>query len=144
MHSQLDCTNNRQRGQVEDREPMWINPVDAKKCGVKNGDICLVESRRGKVLAGAIVTERVIPGTIVIHHGAWFDPQVINRQLIDVHGNANTLVLDKPTSKLARGNLASTANVRVTVWSGSAPALRVFVQPDKTARTLSKIAKKTS
>lgn len=133
MHSQLDCTNNRMRGQIEDREPMWINPADAEKYGVKNGDICLVQSRRGKVLVGAIVTERIIPGSIVIHHGAWFDPRVVGKEEIDVHGNANTLVLDKPTSKLARGNLASTANVRVSVWKGPAPEVRVFNQP-RTAR----------
>ena len=133
MHSQLDCTNNRLRGQIEDREPMWINPADAEKFGVKNGDICLVQSRRGKALVGAIVTERIVPGSIVIHHGGWFDPQTVGKEEIDVHGNANTLVLDKPTSKLARGNLASTANVRVSVWKAPAPEVRVFIQP-RTAR----------
>lgn len=131
MHSQLDCTNTRSRGAIEDREPLWINPKDAKARGIANGDLCLVKSRRGQVLAGAVVTERVIPGVIVIHHGAWYNPVKTGKGMVDIHGNSNTLVLDKPTSRLARGNLASTANVEVELWKGAVPRVTVFDQPER-------------
>lgn len=132
MHSQLDCTATRLRGTIEDREPVWINPKDAKARGIQNGDICLVKSRRGQILAGAVLTDRIIPGVIVVHHGGWFNPRQTAHGVVDVRGNSNTLVLDKPTSKLARGNLASTANVEVSLWKGAVPEVTVYDQPPRT------------
>ncbi len=132
MHSQLDNTHTRMMAAIEDREPLWINPKDAKARGIKNGDLVLAKSRRGQVLVGAVVTERVIPGVIVLHHGAWYNPVKTARGVVDVRGNSNTLTLDKPTSKLARGNLASTANVEVELWKGDVPAVTVYNQPDRT------------
>ncbi|WP_041075429.1 formate dehydrogenase subunit alpha [Thermotoga caldifontis] len=41
-----------------------INPVDAEKLGIKNGDEVYVVSRRGKVKGKAKVTERVPPKTV--------------------------------------------------------------------------------
>lgn len=132
MHSQLDCTATRLRGTIEDREPVWINPKDAKARGIQNGDICLVKSRRGQILAGAVLTDRIIPGVIVVHHGGWFNPRQTAHGVVDVRGNSNTLVLDKPTSQLARGNLASTANVEVSLWKGAVPEVTVYDQPPRT------------
>ena len=129
MHSQLDCVNNRQRGKIEDREPVWINPKDAASRKIVSGDVVLVKSRRGAMLAGAIVTERVKPGVIVVQHGAWFDPKKTPKGRIDVEGNSNSLTIDKPTSKLARGNVSSTGNVEVTKWTDELPPVMVFVQP---------------
>ena len=129
MHSQLDCVNNRQRGKIEDREPVWINPKDAASRKIVSGDVVLVKSRRGAMLAGAIVTERVKPGVIVVQHGAWFDPRKTPKGRIDVEGNSNSLTIDKPTSKLARGNVSSTGNVEVTKWTDELPPVTVFVQP---------------
>lgn len=134
MHSQLDCTNARSRAAIEDREPLWINPKDAKARGIRNGDLVLVQSRRGKVLVGALITERIIPGVVVLHHGAWYNPTQTAQGEVDVRGNSNTLVLDKPTSKLARGNLASTANVQVSLWKGAVPPVTVYNQPDRVIR----------
>lgn len=94
----------------------------------------LVQSRRGKVLVGALITERIIPGVVVLHHGAWYNPTQTAQGEVDVRGNSNTLVLDKPTSKLARGNLASTANVQVSLWKGAVPPVTVYNQPDRVIR----------
>ena len=129
MHSQLDCVNNRQRGKIEDREPVWLNPKDAASRKIESGDVVLVKSRRGAMLAGAIVTERVKPGVIVVQHGAWFNPMKTPKGRIDVEGNSNALTIDKPTSKLARGNISSTGNVQVTKWTGELPPVTVFEQP---------------
>lgn len=131
MHSQLDCVNNRTRGKIEDREPIWINPKDAQARGIVSGDVVLVKGRRGQVLAGVIVTERVKPGVICIQHGAWFDPQKTAAGVVDVEGNSNSLTLDKPTSKLARGNISSTGIVQVSKWTEPLPAVKVFVQPER-------------
>lgn len=41
-----------------------INPVDAKKIGLSEGEQMYVTSRRGKIKAGITITDRVPPGTV--------------------------------------------------------------------------------
>ena len=54
-------------------EPLWINPNDAAKRGIKNGDIVKIYNERGAVLGGAYVTERIMPGVVYMDHGARCD-----------------------------------------------------------------------
>jgi len=54
-------------------EPVWMNPKDAEKRGIQNGDIVKIFNERGAVLAGAYVIERMIPGAVSIDHGARID-----------------------------------------------------------------------
>ena len=129
LHSQLDGSSSRNFANIEGREPCWINPVDAKARGIVDGDVVLVENKRGKVLAGVWVTDRVMPGVICIHHGAWYDPQKVGGETIDVRGNSNTLTMDKPTSRLACGNIASTALVQVRKYRGELPQIKVYDAP---------------
>ncbi len=55
-------------------EPLWINPRDAEKRGIKHGDIVRVYNDNGSVIAAAYVTERIREGVVYIDHGAKFDP----------------------------------------------------------------------
>ncbi len=55
-------------------EPVWINPEDAAKRGIQDGDIIKVFNERGTVLGGARVVERIIPGAVSQDHGARLDP----------------------------------------------------------------------
>jgi trimethylamine-N-oxide reductase (cytochrome c) len=55
-------------------QPMWIHPIDAGKRGIKHGDIVIVYNDRGAILCAAYVTERIMPGSISIDHGARLDP----------------------------------------------------------------------
>ena len=66
------------------------NPVDAEKRGIKHDDIVSIYNERGTVLAGAYVTERIMPGVIYIDHGAKWDP--IDPGVIDRGGAINTIV----------------------------------------------------
>jgi trimethylamine-N-oxide reductase (cytochrome c) len=54
-------------------EPLWINPVDAAKRGIRHGDIVKVFNERGIVLGGAAVWERIMPGVVYMDHGARVD-----------------------------------------------------------------------
>lgn len=131
LHSQLD-------GLSEDpadagREPLWIHPKDAEIRGIVTGDIVLVRNRRGRVLAAARVTPRVRQGVVVLQHGAWYDPIETKEGFLDLRGNANTLTMDVPTSKLACGNIASSGFVVVEKWNageGGTPAPRIFGAPE--------------
>jgi anaerobic dimethyl sulfoxide reductase subunit A len=70
---------------------VWINPVDAKPRGIKDGDEVHVFNDRGTVVITAWVTERIIPGVVCIFEGAWYQP---DENGIDRGACANTLTKD--------------------------------------------------
>jgi trimethylamine-N-oxide reductase (cytochrome c) len=70
-------------------EPVWINPIDAAKRGIKSGDIVKIYNDRGAVLGGAYVTERIRSKTIYQDHGARCD-QIIPGELD--RGGSNNLI----------------------------------------------------
>jgi trimethylamine-N-oxide reductase (cytochrome c) len=55
-------------------EPVWLAPEDAEKRGIRNGDIVKVFNDQGIVLTGARISERIAPGSIMIHKGSRVDP----------------------------------------------------------------------
>ena len=126
MHSQLDGTVSHDYANIDGREPLWIHPKDAEARGIRSGDLLLVANSRGRAMAGAYVTERVLPGVVVLHHGAWYAPVETKEGILDLRGNSNTLTMDEPTSKLACGNIASTALVEVSKWTGERRRVYVF------------------
>jgi molybdopterin guanine dinucleotide-containing S/N-oxide reductase-like protein len=86
-------------------QPVWIHPRDAARKGIRPGDVVKIFNERGIVLAGAYVTERIIPGTISIDHGAKYDPVVPGK--IDRGGAINSITPRKTTSKNACGMVVS-------------------------------------
>jgi len=85
--------------------PLWMNPYDAAKRGIKHGDVVAIYNERGTVLAGAYVTERIMPGAVGIDHGAKYDPIVPGE--IDRGGVINTIVPRNCTSKNTVGMAVS-------------------------------------
>ena len=81
--------------------PVWINPADAAKRGIMDGDVVKIFNERGGVLCGAYVTERIMPGVISTDHGSKYDPIVPGE--LDRGGAINTIVTHKVTSKNAAG-----------------------------------------
>ncbi len=54
---------------------MWINPLDAQKRGINNGDRKVrIFNDRGEVHIEAKVTPRMMPGVVALGEGAWYDP----------------------------------------------------------------------
>jgi anaerobic selenocysteine-containing dehydrogenase len=86
-------------------QPLWMNPVDARARCIENGDVVTIFNERGLVLAGAYVTERMIPGAVGIDHGAKYDPIVPGE--IDQGGAINTITPRNITSKNACGHAVS-------------------------------------
>jgi anaerobic selenocysteine-containing dehydrogenase len=86
-------------------EPLWINPADAAKRGINQGDVVTVYNERGAVLGGAYVTERLMPGVVYMDHGARYDPIVPGE--IDRGGAINTITPHNMTSKNATGMVVS-------------------------------------
>lgn len=78
-----------------------------------------VTSRRGSVLAGVIVTDRISPDTVVIHHGGWYSPEEPGEEgSLDVHGC---------------GNVANSTQVKIERWDDELEPIMAHVQP-KTER----------
>jgi len=134
LHSELDNTWIRDWYEVQQREPIWINPQDAQARGIQDGDLVRVFNSRGETLAGASITDRVTPGVIIMHEGGWYDPLDPGKiGTLDKHGNVNAVTLDKGTSKLAQGTIADTALAQVEKYSGSVPAITAFTPPEGAA-----------
>ncbi|MFV5237208.1 selenate/tellurate reductase subunit YnfE [Enterobacter mori] len=93
------------------RQEVWLNPVDAEKRGIKNGDTVRVFNRRGEVRIEAKVTPRIMPGVSAMGQGAWHDANMSGDR-ID-HGSCiNTLTTHRP-SPLAKGNPQHTNLVQI-------------------------------
>ena len=75
-------------------QEITINASDAKKLGLKSGDIVEVWNDRGKCVVPVYATERCAPGVVVLFEGAWLDP---DSKGIDRSGNPDFLTLDKPS-----------------------------------------------
>ena len=92
-------------------EPIWINPGDAEKRGIRDGDIVKVFNERGTVLVGARVWERIMPGVVYVDHGARHDP--IDSGKIDRGGAINTIAPIGLVSKNCGGQATSGYLVQV-------------------------------
>ncbi|MCB1784674.1 MAG: molybdopterin-dependent oxidoreductase [Gammaproteobacteria bacterium] len=75
-------------------QEVTINAADARRLGVKTGDVVEVWNDRGRVVVPVYVTERCMPGVAVIHEGAWID---LDENGIDRSGNPDMLTLDDPS-----------------------------------------------
>ncbi|TAM92496.1 molybdopterin guanine dinucleotide-containing S/N-oxide reductase [bacterium] len=135
LHSQLDNTWIRSWYEINEREPMWINADDARERGITDGDVVRVFNERGEVLAGALVTDRVRRGVVILHEGAWYDPEAPEKDGSRCkHGLVNVLTLDKGTSQLAQGNVANTTLVEVKKHTDPLPAITAFEPPAITSQ----------
>ena len=129
LHSQMDPGPISRSQKVAGREPIRINPSDAAKRDIHDGDVVRVLNSRGACLAGAMVDFDVMPGVVVMATGAWFDPGGGSDEP-ERHGNPNVLTLDIGTSSLAQGTSALTALVEIERWNAPAPAVRAFSPPE--------------
>ena len=75
-------------------QELTMNAADAKRLGIQMGDTVEVWNDRGKVVVPVYVTERCMPGVIVLHEGAWMD---LDENGIDRAGNPDFLTLDEPS-----------------------------------------------
>ncbi len=96
---------NEVRGQI-----LWMNPIDAEKRNIKNGDKIKVHNDRGIMMIPVEVTSRIIPGVVAAPSGAWWTPDAKG---VDQGGCINVLTTDRKTA-LAHGNAHHTSLVEVS------------------------------
>jgi biotin/methionine sulfoxide reductase len=130
LHGQHDHGELSLAHKIAGREPVWISTADANARGISQGDVVRVFNDRGECLAGALVTDDIMPGVAQIQTGAWYDPAEPGETgTLDRHGNVNMLTLDKGTSRLSQGPSAQTALVEIEKWLADAPAVGIFNSP---------------
>lgn len=126
LHSQLCHTDLRKKYTIQEREPLLMNFKDAKKLGIKDGDVVRVFNKRGEILAGVLVSKDIMQGVVRICEGGWYDP---DENGLCKYGSANVLTLDLPTSKLANGNISHTGLVGIEKFNKSLPEITAFSIP---------------
>jgi biotin/methionine sulfoxide reductase len=128
LHSQQDMGRASQSTKVAGREPIRLNPDDAASRGLADGDVALVRSAQGSLLAGVIVTDKLMAGVAQMHTGAWYDgsaPEVADC----INGNVNVLTRDVGSSALAQACTGANVLVNVCRYDGPLPAVRAYDPP---------------
>ncbi len=75
-------------------QEVTINASDARKLGIKPGDTVELWNDRGKVVVPVYITERCMPGVLVLFEGVWME---LDENGIDRAGNPDFLTLDEPS-----------------------------------------------
>lgn len=88
---------------------MWINPIDARKRGIANGDRIRIFNDRGEVHIEAKVTPRMMPGVVALGKGTGTTrtPRVCGS------GGQHQRADHQRPSPLAKGNPSHTNLVQV-------------------------------
>jgi len=95
LHSQFDNGELSKAGKVAGREPILLNPDDAAKRGIADGDIVELFNDRGRCLAGARITADVMAGVAFLwtsqspaSHSAYIEIQKFDGDAgpVRVHG----------------------------------------------------------
>jgi biotin/methionine sulfoxide reductase len=129
LHSQNDRGAEALADKIEDREAAYIHPNTARALKLQTGDLARVFSPRGACLVGIRLDDGLRPDCLFLPTGAWFDPQDVGSETLEVHGNPNALTRDHGCSELSQGNIAHSCLVRIEKWQGALPALTISKPP---------------
>jgi biotin/methionine sulfoxide reductase len=121
LHSQLDWAEVSQSLKTAGRETVLMNPTDAARLDLGDGDTALLSNDRGRCLAGVRVLGDIRPGVAVLPTGAWLAPFETADGVLDIAGNPNVLTNDVPSSGFSQGCSAHTCLVAITRYEGNAP-----------------------
>jgi biotin/methionine sulfoxide reductase len=129
LHSQMDAGPISARGKIAGREAVTMNPDDARRRGLNDGDVVRIYNARGACIAGVVLSDALSSGVAKLSCGAWYDPVGAEDGAVCAHGNANVLTHDRGTSKLSQGPSTGTNMVEIERWTGPLPPVRAFETP---------------
>ena len=93
------------------QQEITLNAADAKRLGIRTGDMVEAWNARGRIVLPAYVTERCMPGVVVVYEGAWMDR---DKAGVDRAGNPDFLTLDEPSPAGAFAYNTILCNVKKT------------------------------
>ena len=77
----------------KDRCTMHVNPADAERLGLGDGERALVRSATGEIEAPVEVTDAIMPGVVSIPHGWGHDAPGVRMRVASEHAGVNSNVL---------------------------------------------------
>ena len=102
------------------RHAVWMNVSDARARGLSDDDLVRVYNDIGEMILPVYVTSRVVPGTVCIFHGSWYEPGEDKNQLmpdgIDIRGAPNVLIHNEDLPDTIIGFLPCKGLVQVEKW----------------------------
>ncbi|MDO8473673.1 MAG: molybdopterin-dependent oxidoreductase [Dehalococcoidia bacterium] len=121
VHSFLD-NNPWLRGDCY-RHAVWINVADAEARRIADDDLVMVYNDIGEMIIPAYVTSRIIPGTVCVFHGSWYNPSAEKNPLmpdgVDRGGAPNFLTHNRDLPETIIGNFPCKGLVQVRKWEDS-------------------------
>ncbi len=111
LHSQMGNSERlRDLYMVQGREPVRINAQDAADRGIEDGDLVELYNDRGTVIAGAVVSDEIMPGVVSIYEGGW--PQLDSKGRCN-SGLVNFITSTQRASGLSEATSANTVLVEM-------------------------------
>ncbi|HEY0275756.1 MAG TPA: molybdopterin-dependent oxidoreductase, partial [Paenirhodobacter sp.] len=127
LHSQLDFGPASMKTKRDGRDIARMNPADACRLGLAEGDTVLLRNDRGGALAVLALSGHVGDRVIQLSTGAWYAPRRLippgetDEMTVCVNGNPNILTSDRGASILSQGCAGQLALVDVVKWIGPVP-----------------------
>ena len=134
LHSQLDFGAYSSEGKLAGRETVRMHPRDAAARDIKDGDVVRLVNDRGACLAGAQLSDELMPGVIQMPTGSWYAPRLLDGLVTCLRGNPNAVTSDRGTSRLAQGSTGQHALVEVERYGGDPPEPEPHGPPSLVAR----------
>ncbi|WP_172327517.1 molybdopterin-dependent oxidoreductase [Mangrovicoccus sp. HB161399] len=124
LHSQLDFGAASMATKRGGREVARMNPDDAQRLGIGDGDVIRIWNGRGGLLAVAAPADGVREGIVQLSTGGWYAPvELPEVGLTCVNGNPNAVSSDIGASLLSQGCAGQLSLVSVTRWEGEVPSV---------------------
>ncbi len=102
------------------RHAVWLSVFDARARGIADDDLVRVYNDIGEMIIPAYVTSRVVPGTVCIFHGGWYNPGGIKSRLmpegIDRRGAPNLLTHNEDLPDTIVGFFPCKGLVQIEKW----------------------------
>jgi thiosulfate reductase / polysulfide reductase chain A len=112
MHCNIVTQNNPYLMEVCGENWVEINSGDAKKYGIRNDELVIVESPKDRISIKAKVVEGLVPGCISIRHGHGFGHWAMGASAKGRGAHSNNL-MDTHTSPITGANCYNECKVRV-------------------------------
>ena len=105
IHSQFAQSDLRDELNIKDREFVLINTKDAESRGISDEDLIELSNERGTVIAGARLSDNIMPGVVSVYEGAWLSFDSKGRCN---SGSINTITSSRKASGLSQATTANT------------------------------------
>jgi trimethylamine-N-oxide reductase (cytochrome c) len=107
VHSQMANADVRLEQNVKGRQHVRISVEDAAAKGIKSGDLVELYNDRGALIAGAVVTNKIMKGVVSLEEGNWIQ--------LDSKGRCNSGAINIITTSVASSGLSQATSANTCI-----------------------------